>query len=107
MTIPGIPMDGDRANYAAERMLRFMSRWQHYAAEPVTDLEHATAKLRALVNVMATLHGDIVDHWHDGMIHGAPAEAFDNDGGGAPLLDPDIAEFHVRYQRKRKQPGAV
>jgi hypothetical protein len=100
-------MGAERANYACGRMLWRLDQWQHYAAEPVTDLDHATTKLRALAAVMQSMHGDIIDHWHGAMVHGAPAEAWDNDGGGAPMLDPRLAEFHVRRARGRRPADAI
>jgi hypothetical protein len=93
--IPTKPMDGERANYAARRMLDYLDRWQRYASEPASDFPHAQAKLAALAAVMRSMRDDVIEKWDEWMIHGAPAEALDFSDFG-PMLDPRMAEKSAR-----------
>ena len=98
--IPKTPMAAERGHYAVERMLTHMGHWQHYAAEPPTDFDHAQDKLQALASVMGAMIGDIIEKWDWMMIHGSPEEAFENDL--PPLISPDLAEAFARRARERR-----
>jgi hypothetical protein len=98
--IPTTPMDADRAHYAVTRMLTNMGHWQHYASEPVTDLQHAQDKLAALAKVMDSMVGDIIEKWTWMMIGNSPEEGFDYSDSTA-MLDPGMVENHVRMVRER------
>jgi hypothetical protein len=100
-TIPKTPMDAARANYAVDRMLTKMNRWKHYASEPVTDLDHARAKLAALASVMDAMSRDIIEKWDWMMIGKSPEEAFDYPDFTA-IVDPDIAEDWDAPKPRRK-----
>jgi hypothetical protein len=97
-TIPTTPMTEARAHYAVTRMLDKMQMWRRYAAEPVTDLDHAKVKLAALASVMASMRGDIIEKWDWIMVGNVPGEAFENDF--TAIVDPQIAESWARPVRK-------
>ena len=99
--IPTTPMGAERANYAAARLLTHLGSWQHYAAEPPNDLEHAKDKLAALARVMKSMREDIIEKWHWHMVHDAPSEAWENDT--PPMADPRIVETYARRNRERTQ----
>ena len=98
--IPKRLMDAAYARHTVQRLLDRMAEWRAYAAEPVTDQQHAQDKLAALAQVMQATIRDVVGKWDNHMINGYPEEAYENDSM-PPMIHPRFVERDVHRARKR------
>lgn len=94
----------ERAAYTANKLLEFVDRLRSYAGggEPA-DLDQAKDKLAAIAEVSNSMISHVLDTHDQFMVGSIPAEAFENDAGGAPgWLLPSDAEQSIRRWRLRK-----
>jgi hypothetical protein len=97
----------ERADYTANRLMEFLDRLHHYATEEEpADLDQAKDMLAGIAEVTKNMTNQVLDTHDQMMVGNIPAEAFENDGGGAPgFLLPVYAEANIRYWRLRKSGG--